>query len=143
MNTYKVKAISATNLLAQIAKRTSSTKTSQTSISSQSMQPDINRLYSIDFMHTGSLQRNVIARYAGMSKSGKFMNFELLSFYTAQGVKVRMISLNAVPSKIKLLKQNLFASTCKHASNTFVLILISIKDFFSLKNGYTLLPSNI
>ena len=71
MNTYKVKAIRAIKRLAAIAKKQTQRKSSQTSKNHQSTQPLINQLYSIDFVQSGTLQKNVVARYAGLSKSGK------------------------------------------------------------------------
>ena len=111
MNTYKVKAIRVIKRLTAIAKKQTQRKSSQTSKNLQSTQPHINQLYSIDFMQSGILQKNVVARYAGLSKSGKFMKFELTSFFTQQGEKIRLLCLDKLPVKLLPLKQSLLAIT--------------------------------
>jgi len=111
MNTYKVKAILAIKRLAAIAKKQTQRKSSQSSTNLQSLQPCINQLYAIDFMQNGTLQKNVIGRYAGLSKGGNFMKFELTSFFTLQGVKIHLLCLDKLPVKLLPLKQNLLTAS--------------------------------
>jgi hypothetical protein len=112
---HKVKTIRAIKRLAAIAKKQTQRKSSQTPKNHQSTQPHINQLYSIDFMQSGTLQKNVVARYAGLSKSRKFMKFELTSFFTLQGVKIHLLCLDKLPVKLLPLKQNLLTITGKAA----------------------------
>lgn len=107
MNTHKVKAFRFIKRLAAIAKKQTQRKSSQTSKKPESTQPCINQLYSIDFVHNGTLQKNVTGRYAGLSKSGKFMKFELASFFTLQGIRIHLLCLDKLPLKLLPLKQNL------------------------------------
>ncbi len=115
MNTTKVKAIRVIKRLTAIAKKQTQRKSSQSSKNLQSAQPRINQLYSIDFVQNGALQKNVTGRYAGLSKSGKFMKFELASFFTLQGVKIHLLCLDKLPVKLLQLKQNLLTVSAKAA----------------------------
>ena len=69
MNTYKVKAIRAIKRLVAIAKKQTQRKSSQITQNLKSTQPHINQLYSIDFVQSGTLHKNVVGRYAGLSKA--------------------------------------------------------------------------
>jgi hypothetical protein len=115
MNTYKVKAIRVIKRLTAIAKKQIQRESSQSSTNLQSTQPRINQLYSIDFIQAGAVQKNVTGRYAGMSKSGKFMKFELTSFFTMQGIRINLLCLDKLPVKLLPLKQNLLTVSAKAA----------------------------
>lgn len=112
MNTTNLKAIRAIKRLAAIAKKQTPRNISQTSTFSILVsQPCINKLYLLDFEQAGAMQKNVVARYTGKSKSGRFMNFQPVSLFTLQGMQIHLLSLSAMPLKIKLLKETLFACT--------------------------------
>ena len=105
MNTYKSKSIRLIKRLTHFA-RSKASKKSQTTVSNT--QPLINKLYSLDFVHAGAVQKSVTGRYAGKSRSGKYMLFELVSFFTAQGQRIRLLCLDTMPLKLKPLKKDLF-----------------------------------
>lgn len=113
---YKVKAIRVIKRLTAIAKKQTQRKSSQPSKNLQVTQPCINNLYAIDFVQAGAVHNNVTARYAGMSNSGKFMKFELQSFFTSQGVQIHLLCLSTPPLKLRPVHQNLYSiSTSKAA----------------------------
>lgn len=112
MNTYKVKAFNAIQRLKRLV-RSKASKKSSTLVSQT--QPCINKLYAIDFSFKGSIVKNVVARYAGKSKSGRFMIFEPASFFAQQGIQVHLLCLTALQS-LRQLKQNLFAPISKAAA---------------------------
>ncbi|HEX5150078.1 MAG TPA: hypothetical protein VFW07_01450 [Parafilimonas sp.] len=98
---YKVKATNLIKRLTRVIKRKPVTDPPQ--------QPCINQLYAIDFVQGNTLQKNVIGRYTGPSRSGKFMKFQLQSFFTSQGIQISLLCLDKPPIKLRLLKQSLFS----------------------------------
>ncbi|HSY60334.1 MAG TPA: hypothetical protein VK796_00605 [Cytophaga sp.] len=103
MNSHKVKTINFIKRLRRYVK-----KTNLPAASLSIVEPRINQLYLIDFPFNGVIQKDVLARYVGLSKTCHCMNFELYSFFTREGVKVHLVCLDKLPTKITLCTNSLF-----------------------------------